>query len=172
MQEGEAEGEEAGVGRQDGGLQAVLETAGLEEEKGEGLGLEPGHGFGAQPGEGIAIEVLETRLVGGAVVGDGHAVGIAPAHVGVEVVGGDSVADPADFDFGDEAAPGHFIGHGVDAMEGLAGAEFHQFLDRAGQRPTGTGAQDLGQFGRQLGSHRFAESGLFRGAIQIFHGAS
>ncbi|GCD19669.1 hypothetical protein CTKZ_12310 [Cellulomonas algicola] len=87
LQVGEREGEERGVGRDDRERRVpVHRAAGAEGEHDEALPGEPVEGLGLHGREVGAVDVAVARLVGGQVVGDPHAVGVAAAQVVLGVV--------------------------------------------------------------------------------------
>lgn len=93
LQHGEAEREEARIGgHHRHGMCAEVAESRLEEERVQLLPGEPVERLLPQLRELIAESFPESRLVGGTVVPDDHAVGIAPSHVRLRVVDRDAVA--------------------------------------------------------------------------------
>ncbi|OQB92612.1 MAG: hypothetical protein BWX86_01816 [Verrucomicrobia bacterium ADurb.Bin122] len=150
LEQSEPEGEEAGVvGRDHDGVGALPRHAGHEGEHRQRLRAQPREGGLTQLGE-IAAEALPVRgLVGGQRVADDHAVGIAAAHVGLGVVGGDAVAGAADDRLDHAALAGGLIGDLVPAFTGVAHGERHEIVEGIRHGEARAGAQELGGLGGQ-----------------------
>ncbi len=80
------------------------QAAGLERDDDQRLLGEPGERLGLDGCERRAEDVAVARLVAGQVVGDPHAVRVAPAHVVLDEVHGDPVGAPDDVDLFDARA--------------------------------------------------------------------
>ena len=120
----ECERKECGVARADEyGLIAVDVAAGVEGHDNKLLGLEPFHGFLTDVGEVVAVNVFEFGLIGGLVVGDAHAVGVAAAHVILCVVDADAIFGANYGCFGDLAFAGDVVYDVIFAR--APGAEDH-----------------------------------------------
>ena len=121
--------EEGRVGRADHQrVVAVVLAAGAEGQQDDALGLDPLHGLPAELGELIAVHVLEAGLVGGQIVADAHAVGVAAAHIVLHEVDGGAVLAAHDLGLLDHALAGDGVGHVVDGAVGRAVAELKELI--------------------------------------------
>ena len=126
---GQGQGEEGRIGGADHQrVIAVVFAAGVEGQQDHALGLKPGHGLLAQIGKVIAVDVLEAGLVGGEIVADAHAVGIAAAHIVRHEVDGGSVLAADDLGLLHHALAGDGVGHVIDGAVGGAVAELQQLF--------------------------------------------
>ena len=117
---------------------AKVRPACAEGEQDKRLAGEPVHGPDAQGREGRAICSLEAGLVGGQIVPDAHAVGIAPAHVVFREIHADAVSASDDLRLLDKASAVDRITD-LKAGGGLRPAgHFHQL--RRGGRDKDTAA--------------------------------
>jgi len=89
-------------------------------------------------------------LIGGQVIADHHAVGIATAHVGLEIIGSHTVAHAGDVGFDDAAFAGDFIGNLERIAFRAAASEIDQLLGGAGDRDALTIGQDFRCFARRM----------------------
>ena len=130
---GKRESEERSVERADHQARvAVAARAGGKRQQHDLLRGEPVERFLTERGEVIAEAVLEARLVGGQIVADGHAVGVAAAHIVLHEVDDAAVLAAHDLRFLDRAVAFDGIDHVVaGGMRGTVG-HFLQFLFRLG----------------------------------------
>lgn len=176
LQVHQGEGEERGVGGDHGeGGVAVGEASGLEGDDGEGLGGQPRQGLAADRIEGAALPLGVAGLVGGPLVRDPHAVGIAAADVVLGVVDRDAVPAPGDRGLHDPGAGGgggDVVGH----LEGLGGGqaaavaaegEVEQFGAGAGDDDAGGAFEGVAHLSGQRDAGQQVQGGGCRG-----HGTS
>ena len=130
---GQGQGEEGGVGGADHQRVIAEEAAaGVEGQQDDALALEPLHGLLAKLGELIAVDVLEAGLVGGQIVADAHAVGIAAAHVVLHEVDHGAVLASDNLSLFEDAAAGNGIGHVIAGGVRGAVAQLQQLFLRLG----------------------------------------
>ncbi len=146
------QGEEPRVGRTDGqGGEPLGLAARREGEDRQFLLFHPVEGPLAQPGEILTEPVAETLLVGGQLVTDEHALGVAPPHVSLGVVGHDPVTRLADPRFHNASPARYVVGDFLPAVFPVPDGQFDQF-------PGGTGIDHAGR-GMQQFLHLRGQSG-------------
>ena len=116
--------EERGVHRADHkAVIAVIPAAGVEGQHYKALGAEPLHGLLAELGELIAVDVGKARLIGGQIVTDTHAVGIAAAHIVLHEVDSGAVLAADDLGLLDKTLAVDAVAH--VKLGGVRGAVAH-----------------------------------------------
>ena len=144
MQQRQTQRKEACIGRaNDQCIGTDAGGAGNKWEERQFLGFEPVEGFFAQCVEGLSVFHFVTWLVSRLIVGNDHAVRIAATHVGVDVVGGNTVLDLADRGFNYPALTGNVVGNFQNAIDGIARSQFVKLFLGAGYGEFWAGLKDF-----------------------------